>query len=289
VSNRPGHGADALPLFPGFGEQAGLDLPELSPRTERQILDRLMSRDFDAWSLALARVGNCAHPIRLRGHSDTIDAGTGEVRSTYSSAHEALGVTLVRCGNRRASACPSCSRLYAADLFHLIRAGASGGKGVPAAVAENPLVFATVTAPSFGLVHGLRENGRRCRARSGHPRCAHGRPMSCMATHNQDDPALGQPLCPDCYDYPSHVVWQWWAPALWRRFTIALRRLVARTLGVPASRLPEHATVQYAKVGEYQRRGLVHFHALVRLDGPATQQGFAPHRKAWTPPGWRSW
>ena len=76
------------------------------------------------------------------------------------------------------------------------------------------------------------------------------------------------------------MVWQWWAPALWRRFTIALRRLVARTLGVPATRLGERATVQYAKVAEFQRRGVVHFHALVRLDGPKTPDGFGP-----APPG----
>ena len=52
--------------------------------------------------------------------------------------------------------------------------------------------------------------------------------------------------------------------------------MVARTLGVPASRLAEVATVQYAKVAEYQLRGAVHFHALVRLDGPRTSDGFAP-------------
>ena len=44
--------------------------------------------------------------------------------------------------------------------------------------------------------------------------------------------------------------------------------------------LPAHlgqvAGVQYAKVAEYQLRGAVHFHALVRLDGPQTSDGFAP-------------
>ena len=65
-------------------------------------------------------------------------------------------------------------------------------------------------------------------------------------------------------------------PQLWKRFTIGLRRLVAKTLGVPATRLDEVATVQYAKVAEYQLRGLVHFHALIRLDGPKTPDGFAP-------------
>ena len=34
--------------------------------------------------------------------------------------------------------------------------------------------------------------------------------------------------------------------------------------------------MQYAKVAEYQLRGVVHFHALIRLDGPRTPDGFAP-------------
>ncbi len=263
--------------FPGFGESAPLDLPPLDDRTARQVAGLLTSPGFDTWSEALARVGNCANPIRLHGGSQTVDRVTGEIVATYSSSQEPLGVTHVRCGNRRASECPSCSRLYAADMFQLIRAGVSGGKTVPASVAENPLVFATVTAPSFGTVHGHRADGRRCRAHSrGGSVCAHGRPRRCHARHGEDDPTLGQPLCPDCYDYASQLVWQWWAPDLWRRFTITLRRLVAKTLGVPAGRLAEVATVQYAKVAEYQLRGVVHFHALIRLDGPKTNDGFAP-------------
>jgi hypothetical protein len=273
---------DALPplspeMFPGLGEAAPLELPQLTPRTRQQLADRLTSREFDAWSAALARVGNCAHPIRLRGRSETVDARTGELLSGYASEREPLGVTLVRCGNRRASECPSCSRLYAEDVFHQIRAGIAGGKGVPTSVSVNPLVFATLTAPSFGPVHGRRDFGRRCHPHAaGPPLCAHGRPATCQAMHADDDPALGQPLCPDCYDYVSHVVREWWAPALWRRFTIGLRRLIAGALGVPATRVGEVATVQYAKVAEFQRRGLVHFHALIRLDGPKTADGFAP-------------
>jgi hypothetical protein len=269
---------DVLPdLFPGFSESAPLDLPPLSARTEQEVCDLLISGRFDAWSQALARVGNCAQPIKLRGRSQTVDTTTGEIVSTYSSEQEPLAVTHVRCGNRRASECPSCSRLYAADMFQLIRAGVAGGKTVPVSVAENPLVFATVTAPSFGPVHGKREGGRRCHPHGGSdPACVHGRPRTCLAPHDEDDPVLGQPLCGDCYDYASHLVWQWWAPDLWRRFTIALHRLVAKHLQVPANRLAEVATVQYAKVAEYQVRGVIHFHALVRLDGPRTPDGFAP-------------
>ena len=63
-------------------------------------------------------------------------------------------------------------------------------------------------------------------------------------------------------------MWQWWAPELWRRTTIALRRGLATVLGVPERRLKDVASLQYAKVAEYQARGLIHFHAMIRLDGP---------------------
>ena len=272
---------DTLPallpdLVPG-GVESTLDVPALTGRAAQQVTGMLGSNQLDPFSEALSRVGNCARPVRLVGRSQTIDTATGEIVDTYSSENEPLGVTYVRCGNRRASVCPSCSREYAADMFHLIRAGVTGGKTVPESVAENPLVFATVTAPSFGIVHGTRDGARRCHPTARGPStCSHGRSRICHAQHADDDELLGQPLCADCYDYNSHVVWQYRAPDLWRRFTITLRRLVAKTLGVPAPRLDEVATVQYAKVAEYQRRGAIHFHALVRLDGPKTPDGFAP-------------
>ena len=149
--------------FAGFGDEAGLDLDLASPRVAAQVVKRLLSPDFEDWSTAVARVGSCTNPIHLTGSSTRVDAATGEVLSSYSSDSEPLGTTLIRCGNRRADKCPSCSRVYAADMFHLIRAGVAGGKGVPERVGENPLVFATLTAPSFGHVHGKRDNGRACR------------------------------------------------------------------------------------------------------------------------------
>ena len=276
--------------FAGFGDDAGLDLPALSQRTEAEVVARLLSRDFEDWSEAAARVGHCAHPIRLRGSSTTFDKTTGDPISSYATTSEPFGVLHVRCGNRRASECPSCSRVYAADTFHLIRAGVVGGKGVPEHVGDNPLVFATLTAPSFGPVHGTRgisrgsggKSGGRCRpftrrgSAGSSARCAHDRSMVCRMVHDQEDAQLGQPLCWECYDYAGQVVWQWWAPELWRRFTIALRRDLAHRLGVTDTQLHTVATVQYAKVAEYQKRGLIHFHALIRLDGARTDTGFAP-------------
>jgi hypothetical protein len=95
---------------------------------------------------------------------------------------------------------------------------------------------------------------------------------------------LGAPLCTDCYDWATAVVWQWWAPELWRRTTIALRRAIAEALGVKEHRLGDVASLQYAKVAEYQTRGMVHFHALIRLDGP-TGQGIGAPAPAVLPAG----
>jgi hypothetical protein len=47
---------------------------------------------------------------------------------------------------------------------------------------------------------------------------------------------------------------------------------------VPASRFRDFARLSYAKVAEYQRRGVVHFHAAIRLDGPDGPADPAPAR-----------
>jgi hypothetical protein len=88
-------------------------------------------------------------------------------------------------------------------------------------------VFATLTAPSFGPVHTRVElpGGKiaRCRPRRKTTCCPHGRKLSCGQRHKETDACLGQPLCPDCYDYSAAVVWNAHAPELWRRTIISLR------------------------------------------------------------------
>lgn len=100
--------------------------------------------------------------------------------------------------------------------------------------------------------------------------------MSCGARHAKEDEVTGSPLCWDCYDWTGAVVWQFHAPELWRRTTIALRRALAAALGVKPTKLGEVASIQYAKVAEYQARGLVHFHGLIRLDGADGPGSSAP-------------
>ncbi|HXF02463.1 MAG TPA: site-specific integrase, partial [Arthrobacter sp.] len=129
-----------------------------------------------------------------------------------------------------------------------------------------------LTAPSFGPVHLSREkDGRplRCRPRRRIEICPHGLRMSCPDRHARDDARLGEPLCRDCYDYTGSVLFNACAPELWRRFTITLRRTLARQAGLTNKALAAQLRVSFAKVAEYQRRGVVHFHAIIRLDGPA--------------------
>ena len=66
---------------------------------------------------------------------------------------------------------------------------------------------------------------------------------------------LGEPLCSDCYDYTGAVLFNAFAPELWRRFTIALRRTLARQAGLTNKALAAQVRVSFAKVAEYQRRG----------------------------------
>jgi hypothetical protein len=235
------------------------------------MVTRYNDPQYGRWAAQIRSTGGCAQPIHLRGKVEYRDGLTGALLHRYSTAHEPDGVLRVACKTRRASRCPSCAETYRADTYQLIRAGLVGGKGVPADVADHPAVFLTLTAPSFGPVHARVEKGARllrCRARRNGGTCPHGRPLACNERHSADDPRLGEPICPDCYDYTGSVLFNASAPELWRRFTIRLRRVLARSCGLTVTELGEHLKISFAKVAEYQRRGVVHFHAIIRLDGP---------------------
>jgi len=88
-----------------------------------------------------------------------------------------------------------------------------------------------------------------------------------MKVHAVDGPTLGEPLCAGCYDYGAAAAFNWVAPELWRRFTITLPRTLARMCGMSAQAFERQVSIQYAKVAEFQRRGVVHFHAIIRMDG----------------------
>jgi hypothetical protein len=239
--------------------------------------------EFGLWETEHTAAGSCLHPVRLRGRIDAIDLATGELRTVYDTDLEPDGVLRTACGNRRESVCPPCSSVYKRDARQLVRAGLTGGKGIPESIAGHPCVFATLTAPSFGPVHSRRMRGRTvlpCRPRrdARQRRCPHGRDISCPRRHGEHDPLIGRALCADCYDYTAAVLFNNHAGELWRRFTTYLPRHLARQAGLTLKGFRDLARIRYVKVAEYQARGVVHFHAVIRLDTPGDQ--YRP------PPGW---
>ncbi|WP_416963131.1 replication initiator [Streptomyces sp. Agncl-13] len=250
------------------------------PKNVAALLTRAAEPEFAAWRRNIVSLAGCTNPIHLVGGATVVDTTTGEALFSYASDVYG-GRLLTACGNRRASVCPSCSRLYRADTYQLIRAGLVGGKNVTESVSGHPRVFATLTAPGLGQVHTRRERAghvRACRPRKVGECCPHGSPIGCHERHAEGEPRLGEPLCPRCYDYAGAVLWQAYAGQLWHRFALELRREIARCVGLSRTELGDVARLSYAKVAEYQRRGLVHFHAVIRLDGPDGPSS--------APPGW---
>ncbi|MFF8478414.1 replication initiator [Streptomyces sp. NPDC015414] len=218
----------------------------------RQLAALAQHGDLSSYARQIQRLGGCERPVRLEGHRLDVNAATAEIVREIVDRDLPAGQLLIRCNNRRTTRCASCAETYRKDTFHLVTAGLSGGKGIGPAVAQHPRVFATFTAPSFGPVHN-RPGGGRCR---------------CGRLHPDDDPALGTPLDPNRYDYRAAVLWNAHAGALWARFTTYLRQHLASRAGIKRTELRHFLKVSYAKVAEYQRRGAVHFHAVIRLDGP---------------------
>ncbi|MET7664920.1 replication initiator protein RepSA [Streptomyces sp. NPDC005463] len=240
---------------------AGLD-----PITLGDLLRVAGSDGFDRWQDQIRRTGGCSDPIHLTGWSLTKDKTTGQTLHHYSTEGEPGGRLRIACGNRRASRCLSCAWTYAGDTYHLIRAGLAGDdrRDIPATVREHPRVFATLTAPSFGPVHNRPASGR-CR---------------CGIQHPEDAPELGTALDPATYDYAATVLFNNHAGDLWMRFINRLRREIAARAGLSQRELKETARLSYGKVAEFQKRGAIHFHAVIRLDGPEGPET--------APPSWAS-
>ena len=281
-------GPAALPALVAEVVAAALGTDALPGHAE-QVAGRVLRPDFGRWQAHAARARGCTRPVRLRGTSTTVDARTGEVVETFDTERLPDKTLYKPCGTRRESVCPPCAEVYRWDAYHLIRAGLAGGKGVPESVCQHPASFLTLTPPSFGAVHTRHDRTGRpgtgptrlapCRPRRDRPVCEHGRPASCGVVHGDGDPRTGTPLCLDCYDHAAQVAWNAFVPKLWTRTIDAvkreLRRLSRRHGGTPAR-------LRYAKVAEFQARGAVHLHALLRLDGedPADPAAVLP------PPRW---
>ena len=247
--------------------------PSLAEPAQLTVLARRYGAGAPAVVELIRRTSGCASPIRLEGEAVAFSGRSGVVLARRSTKSEAPGFVLVACGNRRESRCPPCSERYRRDAYFLVAAGLAGNeaRGVSASVGSHPLVFATFTAPSFGAVHRRVVDGtgvRPCRPGGPPDMCEHGIPMRCLERHAEGDPRIGQALCPDCYDYEAATLWNANLGALWRRTITYLPRELAALSGLSVAALRAQVRVAYAKVAEFQARGSVHVHAVIRLDGP---------------------
>jgi hypothetical protein len=240
----------------------------LAAELVHELAQRAARPDFPKLEAQLRSSGYCACPVRLSGRIETCD-GRGR-RRVWTTDNEPDGVLRKACGNRREAVCAPCAERYRQDAYHLIAAGLRGGKSVPDSIARHPAVFVTLTAPSFGAVHtrslGTDGKPRRCRPRREAPTCSHGVRLSCAAVHDEDDLCLGEPICRECFDHQGAVIWNNAISELWRRTSIYLPRTLAWLTNRTQKRLRELVRVSFVKVAEYQRRGLVHLHVVIRLD-----------------------
>jgi hypothetical protein len=226
-----------------------------TPRTPQELIaDRSKPGELTALARRLERTGGCRRPIRLVGKSQN---------GGYSSQKEPDGVLLVACGTRHVSRCPACAATYRGDARQVVLSGLQGGKGVPDSVAEHPMVFFTLTGESFGAVHSARQGP----CHLGPPgRCPHGVSRHCLVHHEPDEETVGSPLCARCFDYQACVLFNAAAGELWRRVAIYAFRHLAYAIGVTERQLRGRVRLSFVKVSEFQRRGAVHLHGVLRAD-----------------------
>jgi hypothetical protein len=240
-------------------------MPELPPPAViAQAVARVASPGYEQWDRAMHAAGCCVHPVRLAGTVLSVDTTTGEARTVVDTRDDPTGVLLTACRTRRATRCPACAMTYQGDARALVIAGLAGGKGMPDSIGEHPAVFATFTAPSFGAVH--RVSDRPCHPPRPACECRKASRAQCNARHALTDPLVGTPLCTRCYDYAGTVIWNNRVTVLWVRTCIGIHRALAQVSGSTVRAFAVSHRLSFVKVVEYQRRGVVHVHAALRID-----------------------
>ena len=142
----------------------------------------------------------------------------------------------VRCQSCVRSQCASCAELYRGDWAAIARSGVFDGP-----VQNYRFYLLTLTAPSFGRVHRVpKMEGAKVQ------RCG------CDARHTLADGDLrGVPLDVASYDYAGLVAWNRDSGLLWDRTRRRLRDY--------------WPSVEFFVVREWQDRGALHLHTLVRI------------------------
>ncbi|CAO0835988.1 Replication initiation protein OS=Streptomyces microflavus OX=1919 GN=G3I39_26200 PE=4 SV=1 [Streptomyces microflavus] len=202
----------------------------------------------------LRRTGGYSQPIHLTGAPKTIDRATGTLLHHYSTDTEPGGQLRIACGNRRASRCPACAWTYAGDTYHLIRAGLTGDpdKGTPT---DHPGSPPGLRHPDGPLVRSGPQPARQPHLPLRHP-APRGRPGTGHTARPRHVRLRGGSAVEQPRLRPLALLHDLPPP----------RNRPQRRTHPKAAR--EQSKVSFGKVAEYQKRGAVHFHAVIRFDGP---------------------
>jgi hypothetical protein len=145
------------------------------------------------------------------------------------------------CGNRLADKCAHCSIIYRRDAMSVLRSGLHD-----IANSAIPFTFITFTAPgasTFGPTHRRVISGTVGKSRVS--------PCGCKKVHDEGDALIGTAIDPNVYRYDKAADFNAHAGRL---LAVTMQRL-GRVLG---------RKLEYARVAEFQTRGLIHFHVIVR-------------------------
>lgn len=178
----------------------------------------------------------CENPFVIR--RTAVDTFTGEV--TFNEFEK-------RCGNRRAVVCQGCSEMWRDDAFFALLKGAKLHNG--------NVTFITFTADgakTFGPTHTAQRNGKISE------RCV------CRKFHKVDDAVIGTPVSKNgkrvkSFDYKKVVEFNHYAP----RLTAITLQKIWRQLATHTGQTEKESKLPYARVIEWQERGLVHVHVIV--------------------------
>jgi hypothetical protein len=82
------------------------------------------------------------------------------------------------------------------------------------------------------------------------------------------------------------VLWNALAGRLWSRTTTYISRALAHVTGLSHAALKRLARIRYAKVAEYQARGVIHCHAVIRADAAPDPDIPDDEQRVNPPPAW---
>ena len=230
-------------------------LAGLDPTTLGDLLRVAGAPGFDRWQDQIRRTGGCSDPIHLTGSTKTLDPTTGTVLHTYSTDAEPGGraphrlrqpprlpLPLLRLDLRRRHLPP-----------HPRRPHRRPSQRHPA---HRPRPPPRLRHPHRPLL--------RPRPQPPHQPVA----AAAACTTPMAPPSWELPLNPDTYDYAGAVLWNNHASTCGATSRSTCRREIAKRAGLTQNAPQEQLRVSFGKVAEYQKRGAVHFHAVIRFDGP---------------------